>query len=78
MEELQLSCAEIRRELSNYFENEISQELRLRIDQHVMECKGCRALYDGVRNVIQLVGREAVIELPPGLSQRLYQRMRPN
>jgi hypothetical protein len=78
MEEVPISCAEVRWELSNYVDGEVSVELRMRIDAHVNGCGGCRAIYDGIRNVISLVGMDGIIELPRGLSQRLYQRLRPN
>jgi predicted anti-sigma-YlaC factor YlaD len=56
-------------------DEDVTAELRLRIDAHVRACGGCRAIYDGVRNVITLVGDFQTIELPPGFSQRLRQRL---
>lgn len=70
-----LTCADVRRELSNYLDDEITAELRARIDAHVAGCKGCRAIVDGVRNVIQLVAGNEVIELPAGFSARLRERL---
>ena len=70
-----ISCQEVRRELSNYIDDEITQELRARIEEHVRTCTGCKALYDGVRNVLTLVGSGDVIELPRGFSLRLFQRL---
>lgn len=69
------SCAEVRRELSNYIEDEVSPELRARVDQHVTTCPGCKAVYDGVRNLLVLVSTGEIIELPPGFSARLYRRL---
>lgn len=71
-----ISCQEVRRELSNYIDDEVTQELRARIEQHVRTCTGCKALYDGVRNVLTLVGSGDIIELPRGFSLRLFQRLR--
>jgi predicted anti-sigma-YlaC factor YlaD len=51
------------------------QQLRARIDVHRRNCHHCRAVYDGVRNVVQLLGSEESIELPAGFSQRLYKRL---
>jgi predicted anti-sigma-YlaC factor YlaD len=72
---MEISCAEVRRELSNYLENDITPELRVRVEQHVVRCPGCKAVYDGVKNVIRLVSAEGVIELPEGFSRRLYTRL---
>ena len=70
-----ISCAEVRRELSNYLENDVTAELRARIEQHVLACTGCRAVYDGMRNVLRLVSATEIIELPKGFSVRLYRRL---
>ena len=71
---LEIDCHEVRRELVNYMEEDITPELRARIDHHFGHCGHCTAVYDGARNVVQLLGRAEVIELPHGFSQRLYQR----
>ena len=70
-----ISCVEVRHELSNYIENDITPELRLRIEQHVISCGGCKAVYDGVRNVLRLVSASEIIELPSRFSLRLYHRL---
>jgi hypothetical protein len=72
---IDIGCGQVRRELSNYMDEDVSTELRARIEAHVAGCGGCRALYDGVRNVLQLVSGGEVIELPPGFSRRLYDRL---
>ncbi len=69
-----MDCHEVRRELVNYMERGLTPELRTRIDRHLEDCRHCTAIYDGVRNVVQLVGHAEAIELPKGFSQRLYQR----
>lgn len=70
-----ISCVEVRRELSNYIENDVTPALRARIEQHVFSCGGCKAIYDGVHNVLRLVSASEIIELPPGFSLRLYRRL---
>jgi len=70
-----ITCAEVRRELSNYIEDDVTPELRARIDQHVSACPGCKAVFDGVRNVLTLISTGDIIELPRGFSARLYRRL---
>ena len=70
-----ISCVEVRRELSAYVDNDVTPELRARIEQHVATCAGCKAVYDGVRNVLRLVSATEIIELPRGFSIRLYRRL---
>ena len=72
---MELTCAEVLRELSNYMDEDVTPALRVRIDTHVRVCGGCRVIYDGVRNVITLVGEFETIELPTGFSKRLRQKL---
>lgn len=74
---IEIDCYQIRLELSDYLEGELTPLLRLRIEQHLQTCDHCRAVYDGLRNIVRLLGDEEVIELPEGFSQRLYKRLLP-
>lgn len=72
---MKISCREVRRELGNYMEDDISAEVRARVDRHFRECDGCFAVYDGMRRIVRLMNKTGVIELPEGFSLRLYQRI---
>ena len=71
-----ISCREVRRELANYLEDDISPGLRARIERHFVDCRGCQATYDSLRNVIRLIADGEILELPEGFSRRLFQRIR--
>ena len=72
---VEIDCYQVRRELSEYLEDDVTPELRSRIEDHLAGCAHCAAIYDGMRNIVRLLGNERMIELPEGFSQRLYQRM---
>ena len=72
---IQIDCRQILRELSDYLDADLPPQLRLQIERHLKECVHCTAVYDGMRNVVRLLGDEKVIELPEGLSERLYKRI---
>ncbi len=72
---VEISCEEVWREVSNYLDGEISQELRARMEEHFKGCKHCTAVMDGTRNMVQLVGDATAFELPAGFSNRLYQKL---
>jgi anti-sigma factor (TIGR02949 family) len=72
---VEISCEEVWREISNYLEGEISEELRARMEEHFKGCKHCTAVMDGTRNVVHLVGDATAFELPAGFSNRLYQKL---
>ena len=72
---LEISCPQVREELTNYLEADITPELRARIDWHLSGCASCRAYYDSVQGVIRILGETELIELPSGFSQRLRSRL---
>jgi len=72
---VEIDCYQVRRELSEYLEDDVTPELRSQIESHLAGCSHCTAIYDGMRNVVQLLGSERMIEMPEGFSRRLYQRL---
>ena len=72
---IEISCEEVWREICNYLENDISPELRARLEAHFKGCAHCTAVLQGSRNVVQLVEGGTVFDLPNGFSNRLYKRL---
>jgi hypothetical protein len=75
MRTIEISCREVWREVSNYIDNAVDPELRLRMEEHFKGCEHCSAILDGARNVVQLVGDGQVFDLPKGFSERLKKRL---
>lgn len=71
----EISCSVVRRELSNYFDGQISNELRDSIECHVLRCRECRALFDGTRNLLKLLSTGEVFPLPLGFSDKLFSKL---
>ena len=72
---VQIDCHEVWKEITNYLEGDLTPEMRERVDRHIKECRHCKAVYDGSQNVVRLLGSRDALELPPGFSQRLYDRI---
>jgi anti-sigma factor RsiW len=75
MPTIEISCVEVWREISNYLDNEISTELRERMEAHFKGCAHCTAVLDGTRNVVKLVGDGKAFQIPDGFSKRLYRKV---
>jgi hypothetical protein len=75
MATIEISCVEVWREISNYLEDEISPEMRERMESHFKVCAHCTAVLDGTRNVVRLVGDGRVFQMPDGFSKRLYNKL---
>jgi hypothetical protein len=76
MKVIEISCREVWREISNYLDDEVAPELRVRMDAHFKACAHCTAVLDGTKNVVKLVGDGIEYELPEGFGQRLYRRLK--
>ena len=72
-----VTCEHVWREISDYLEGEVSPETRAAMEAHFNDCKHCRAVLDGTRNVLTLYGddRAMEFELPAGFDQRLRRRL---
>lgn len=75
MPTIEISCVEVWREISNYLDNEISAELRERMEAHFKGCAHCTAVLDGTKNVVKLVGDGKAFQIPDGFSKRLYRKV---
>ena len=73
---IEISCFHVWREISNYIEGEIDQELRRRMEEHFKSCEHCTAVLDGMKNVVRLAGDGHTFDVPSGFSERLKDRLR--
>jgi len=72
---MRIECFEVIRELSQYVDNEVLPELQRQITEHLLHCSRCTAIFDGVRNVVRLIGDSRTFNLPVGFSQRLREKL---
>jgi len=75
MATLEINCRDVWKEISNYIDGEIDPLLRQRMEDHFKICAHCFAIYDGTRNVVQLIGDGKTFEMPSGFSERLQNRL---
>jgi predicted anti-sigma-YlaC factor YlaD len=74
-EVVEMHCKGVRRLMVEYLDGDLDLEAFVRVDAHLEYCAHCAALFDGVRNIVALLGSEQAFELPAGLSDRLYDRI---
>jgi hypothetical protein len=75
MSTIEISCLEVWREISNFLDDEVSTEMRERMEAHFKECQHCKAVLDGTRNVVGLVGDGKLFQMPHGFNKRLYKKI---
>jgi hypothetical protein len=72
---IKLDCKDVRREISNYIDNDISPRNRELLEAHLEQCQYCAVLIDSVHNVLILIADERRFELPAGFGIRLRHRL---
>lgn len=70
-----LSCEEIRREISNYLDDDIDPRMRRLLEAHLEQCRKCAVLLDSTHNVLVLLADEQRFQLPAGFSLRIKQML---
>jgi len=73
-----VNCEQVRREISNYVDEDVDAVLRSSMDEHFRTCKRCASVLAGMRNVVQLYGDERMLEVPAGFGRRLEKRLAKN
>ena len=72
---VEIECAEVWRQISDYLDDEVDPGLRARMSSHFKDCAHCSAVLDGTRNVIKLVGDGRAFEIPSGANERFYKKL---
>jgi hypothetical protein len=70
-----LKCEDVLLKISNYFDEDLDSELKRAMEEHFAQCRHCKALHDGMRNVIEVYGDERMYPLPAGFHSRLRHRL---
>jgi predicted anti-sigma-YlaC factor YlaD len=72
---IRLSCEDVRREISNYLDNDIAPERKKLIEKHLEQCQNCAVLLDSMHNMVVLIADERRFELPQGFGKRLRDKL---
>jgi anti-sigma factor RsiW len=72
----QLSCQELVELVTEYVEGELPPDDRLRFEQHLETCDGCRQYLGQMRTTIELAGELKPADLMPEAEQALLAAFR--
>ena len=70
------SCEDVLAELSDYLDNELAEALRRQVEEHMVHCRTCRAVYDSTRKTLRIVTDSGSFELSQDVSSRVATRIR--
>lgn len=66
-----MECLKVEELLSDYIENDISEELHKAVSMHLRECKACQTLKDKIEDLMSMA-TELEEDVPFFLKNRLY------
>jgi anti-sigma factor RsiW len=72
----QLSCRELVELVTDYLEGALSEEERMRFEQHISGCDGCKVYLEQMRQTIELLGRLLAPALAPEAERELLEAFR--
>jgi len=70
------SCEDVLAELSDYLDNELAEKLRKQVEEHMVHCRTCRAVYDSTRKTLRIVTESGSFELSEDVSSRVAANIR--
>jgi len=70
-----IGCKEVLAHLSSYVDEEVSDELRKVLEEHIAWCRRCRVVFDTTGRMVKLVLDAEPFEVPLAVSARLYTRL---
>jgi len=68
---VEMTCMEVRSLSTDYLEGSLGLGTYVRVDAHLDHCRHCCAIYDGIRNVVAMLGSDDFFPVPRGLDERL-------
>ena len=72
---VEMTCMEVRALSVDYLEGDLGLDVYIRIDTHLEKCGHCLAVYDGMRNVVELLASDKLFKVPDGLEESIYNRV---
>jgi hypothetical protein len=67
-----MKCSEIENHLSEYIDDEISQELRQQVEMHLAGCAPCREKLGALKSMTDKLGQVPKVVAPPDFLHRLH------
>ena len=69
-------CEEVLAELSNYLDDDLNQSIRQQVEEHMLHCNSCRAVYDSTRKTLRIVTETGSFELSESVSVQIAANIR--
>lgn len=68
-----MKCTEFLKELTDYLDGKINDDLRMELDEHLHWCHECHVVMNTTQKTIEIYRDNKIYELPDDLRTRLHQ-----
>ncbi|HET9789950.1 MAG TPA: zf-HC2 domain-containing protein [Candidatus Angelobacter sp.] len=67
-----MKCNDFLKELSDYLDGRITEDLKIELDEHLHWCHECHVVMNTTKKTIEIYRDNQIYELPTGLRTRLH------
>lgn len=67
-----MNCTDLLSQLTDYFDDQLSAELREEVRSHTAECEHCRVVLNTTHQTIEVYKGKELYEVSPELRERLH------
>lgn len=67
-----MNCTDLLSQLGDYFDDQLSAELREEVRSHTAECQHCKVVLDTTHHTIEVYRGNELYEVSPELRERLH------
>jgi predicted anti-sigma-YlaC factor YlaD len=67
-----VKCNDFLKELSEYLDGRITEDLKVELDEHLQWCHECHVVMNTTKKTIEIYRDNQIYELPTGLRTRLH------
>ncbi len=68
-----MKCTEFLKELTDYLDGKITEDLKVELDEHLHWCHECHVVMNTTQKTIEIYRDNKIYELPEDLRNRLHQ-----
>jgi predicted anti-sigma-YlaC factor YlaD len=68
-----VKCTEFLKELTDYLDGKITEDLKVELDEHLHWCHECHVVMNTTQKTIEIYRDNKIYELPEDLRSRLHQ-----
>ena len=68
-----MKCNEFLKELTDYLDGKINEQLRMELDEHLHWCHECHVVMNTTQKTVEIYGDNKIYDLPDDLRTRLHQ-----